>query len=160
MIFRNCAQGEQKDVLALYASAIGSEFCAWDDEYPTIREINHDFETGNLFVMEEGGRIISAASIVPENEMDDQPAWRVSDGKHAEIARVVVGKEYRGRGIAKETVAGVLNALKARGRTSARLSVIKGHMPALKTYLKLGFERVGEADMYGHSYDLLEKKLV
>ncbi len=159
MIFRKCEKGEENAVLGLYKSVIGSEFCVWDDEYPTMREISCDMEAGGLFVMEENGRIISAASIVPDNDLDDLTVWRISDGKHAEIARVVVAPDCRGRGIAKETVSGVLNEIKKRGHTSARLSVKKGHIPAHKTYFALGFEYAGEADMYGYTFDLLEKQL-
>ncbi len=42
MIFRKCEKGEENAVLGLYKSVIGSEFCVWDDEYTTMREISCD----------------------------------------------------------------------------------------------------------------------
>lgn len=156
MDFRKARQDELQTVFELYRSVVGDEFCVWNDDYPGMLEVEQDSEAGNLFVATENGRIIGAASIVPENEMDDLSAWRISDGSHNEIARIVVDKGFRGRGIAADMVSGLIDELKGRGCSSIHLSVVRGNIPALKTYQKLGFEHVGEADMYGGHYDLLE----
>ena len=156
--FTTAKQSDAEQVHSLYQRAKGRGFCVWDDSYPTMAEIAHDLETNNLYVMTDGSKIIGAISVVPENELDDFNCWTCSDGK--EIARVVVDEAYQGRGLALEMVQRVESALRKNGCKAIRLSVAKTNIPAYKTYLKAGFCVVGEADMYGSSYYLVEKTLL
>ncbi len=158
MIFRNATVAEKGDVLALYESVKGQPFCAWDDTYPTIREIEHDMETDNLFVLCEDGRVIGALSVMPENEMDGLLSWRVG-GRPQEIARIAVSLDCRGRGLAGYMVERICGILRERGCTAVRISAATKNTPALKTYARLGFETVGQEEMYGGSYYLLEKAI-
>ncbi len=157
MIFRKATFGDGEAVCALYQAAKGEPLCAWNEAYPGWAEINHDLETENLYVLTQGDAIIGAVSIVPENELDDFSCWRCRDSR--EIARVVIGKNYQGRGLAGEMVAQLLAQLKGAGCQAVHLSVVKHNSPALKTYQKLGFETVGEAELYGNRYYLMEKYL-
>ncbi len=160
MIFRQARGDDSPAVFALYQSVIGSEFCIWNVLYPTADDIRRDVETGNLFVLCDGDRMAGAVSIVPENEMDDMPCWSTSDGTEREIARVVIAKAYQGKGMAAGLVRSVIDVLKARNCRTVRLSVAAENIPARKTYDKVGFVPVGEADMYCHHYYLLEKTIL
>jgi ribosomal protein S18 acetylase RimI-like enzyme len=153
--FRIAQPGDEGQVLSLYESAKGSEFCVWSDSYPSMAEIAHDLETNNLYVMTDGGTIIGAISVVPENELDDFDCWSCKDGK--EIARVVIDKAYQGRGLSLEMVQSIESILREKGHRSIRLSVAKSNIPAYKTYIKAGFAVVGEAQMYDNDYYLMEK---
>lgn len=155
--FRIARQGEKEQVLSLYQSAKGSKFCVWNDSYPCMTEIEHDLETGNLYVMTDGSKIIGAISIVPENELDGFDCWSCKDGK--EIARVVIDKAYQGRGLSFEMVQRIESVLREKGHLSIRLSVVKSNIPAYKTYIKAGFAVVGEAQMYCNDYYLMEKSI-
>ncbi len=42
---------------------------------------------------------------------------------------------------------------------SIHLSVAKSNIPAYKTYIKLGFKTVGEVEIYGGDYYLMEKQI-
>ena len=144
-------------MLDLYQKAKGGEFCAWDEYYPTIREVQHDLDTDNLYVLTDGRRIIGAISIVPENEMDGFCCWTEKNAR--EIARVAVDTDYRGNGLSFEMVQNIKPILRRGGYEAIHLSVVKSNIPALKTYIKAGFSIVGEADMYGNSYYLMEKAI-
>lgn len=83
MVFRKGRREEAEKILELYQSVIGSEFCTWNEFYPGREEIDADMSCGNLYVLTEeknpgdGGaygeeRIVGAASIVSENELDDR----------------------------------------------------------------------------------------
>ncbi len=157
MNFKKANQSDTEHILSLYQNAKTSEFCVWNDSYPSIAEIQHDLITNNLYVMTDKSEIIGAISIVPENEMDGFDCWSYKDGK--EIARVVVDKAYQGHGLSFEMVKSVEAILRQNGRKAIHLSVVKSNLPAYKTYIKAGFAVVGEADMYGNSYYLMEKAI-
>jgi ribosomal protein S18 acetylase RimI-like enzyme len=155
--FRIAHHGDEERILSLYQDAKTTEFCVWNDSYPTIAEIEHDLETGSLYVMTDGGNIIGAISVVPENELDGFDCWSYKDGK--EIARVVIDKAYQGHGLSFEMVQSVVSILQKSGCKAIHLSVVKTNIPAYKTYIKAGFSVVGEAQMYGNDYYLMEKSI-
>ena len=150
-------QEDAQQVLSLYQSARSGEFCVWNDSYPSMTEIEHDLETKNLYVMTDGSKVIGAISVVPENELDGFDCWSCKDGK--EIARVVIDKAYQGYGLSFEMVQNIASILRKNGCNAIHLSVVKTNIPAYKTYIKAGFVTVGEADLYGNRYYLMEKAL-
>ena len=158
MELRRSRHGEEETILSLYRSVLGEEFCVWNEYYPGPEEIRADMASGGLRVLTENGAIIGAISAIPENEMDEMSCWHIREHVR-EIARVVIGKEYRGRGLAGEMVKLLLPILRREGAESVHLSAAVGNLPAVRTYDKLGFERVGEADMYGGHYYLMELSL-
>lgn len=42
---------EKEEILALYKSQLGREFCPWTEFYPTEKEIDFDLSRDSLFVM-------------------------------------------------------------------------------------------------------------
>ena len=155
--FRMATQDDAAQVLSLYESAKSGAFCVWNESYPSMTEIAHDLETKNLYVMTDGNKIIGAISVVPENELDDFDCWSCKEGK--EIARVVIEKTYQGRGLSFEMVQNIVPILRKNGCKAIHLSVVKTNIPAYKTYIKAGFAVVGEAQMYGNDYYLMEKAI-
>ena len=153
--FRIAQRGDEEQVLSLYEIAKSGQFCVWNDSYPSIAEIEHDLETKNLYVMTDDSKVIGAISVVPENELDDFHCWSCKNGK--EIARVVIDRAYQGRGLSFEMVQRIESVLRGKGHISIRLSVVKSNIPAYKTYIKAGFAVVGEAQMYGNDYYLMDK---
>ena len=155
--FRMATQDDAAQVLSLYESAKSGALCVWNESYPSMTEIAHDLETGNLYVMTDGGNIIGAISVVPENELDGFDCWSCKGGK--EIARVVIDKAYQGHGLSFEMVQNIVTILRKNGCKAIHLSVVKSNIPAYKTYIKAGFAVVGEAQMYGNDYYLMEKAI-
>ena len=49
--------------------------------------------------------------------------------------------------------------LAAKGFKTVHLLVERLHLPAIKTYLKAGYEIMGRCSMYGHEYYACEKIL-
>lgn len=155
--FRSAGQADAAQVLSLYENAKSGGLCVWDDSYPSAREIARDLATNNLYVLTEGGKVIGAISVVPENELDDFSCWSCKDGK--EIARVVIHTACRGQGLAFEMVQRIAAILANRGCRAIHLSVVKTNLPAYQTYIKAGFSVVGEAQLYGNDYYLMEKAI-
>ena len=158
MQFRLAKMEEAAEIAALYHSVNGLPFCTWDETYPGAEEIQGDLATDCLFVLENEGTLVGAISIVPENELDDRECWTVKENA-SEFARVVIRPSDQGKGLSRCLVEGVIEEMRKRGAKAVHLSVAKQNIPAQKLYRREGFEFVGEADMYGHSYFLCEKLL-
>lgn len=159
MTFRNAQPSDADAVLLLYRSVIGHPYCTWNEYYPGPGEIAEDLRAGDLFVLEAGDQLVGVVSVVPENELDEQPVWTVREGA-AEIARVVIQPSYQGQGISRVLVQNVLDVLKKRGYKAVHLSVAEINIPARKTYKSLGFTAVGRVFLYGNYYFLCEKSLL
>ena len=154
--FRNANENEAEKVLCLYKNALGGEFCVWSEDYPSMREIRHDMETGNLYVLTENEDVVGAISIVPD-DMDELGGWTSVDGTHKEFSRVVIDRSCQGRGLASIMVLNIIEVLRNRGYKWVHLAVAKCNLPAYHTYLKNGFKEVGEEDIYGNRYILMER---
>ena len=158
MIFEAANKSDLDGVYALYQAAIGGEFCTWDEEYPGWEQIRRDFAGGGLYVLRDGETLAGALSVLPENEMDGFDCWAIRQGAQ-EIGRITVAQAYRGHGLAGRMVGEAMDRLQALGRSAIHLSTPTINLPAQKTYAKLGFTVVGEREMYGGKFFLLEKIL-
>ncbi len=159
MQFRHAHLHELEAVCALYDTARCEPFSAWDESYPTRTEAAHDLETDNLYVLTDGERVIGALSVVPENESDELSCWQITGDGVREIARIVIAPDRHGRGLAAHMVSCICDILAARGERAVHISVAAGNIPARKTYPRVGFVPVGEADIFGGHYVLMEKDL-
>ncbi len=155
--FRLANADEKNIVFELYESVKGTEFCAWDDSYPVMSDIDNDFSASTLYVLLHDGVIAGALSVVPENELDSFDCWQVSDGNQREIARIVVSPEFRGRGYARLMVEEIVNILSMAACSAIHLSAAEANLPALNNYKRLGFDIRQKAHIYGGEYCLLEK---
>lgn len=157
MIFRKAKKSEKQIILNLYESVKGTEFCFWDEQYPGKIEAEADLEAGTLYVLEQNGEIIGAASAVPENELDYFDCWQVRENAR-EFARVALAPAYMGRGLSKHLIACVLDEIKKSGAAAVHISVVTSNIPAVKLYRSSGFDFLGETDLYGLRFYLCEKK--
>ncbi|MBE6036510.1 MAG: GNAT family N-acetyltransferase [Clostridiales bacterium] len=156
--FRPAKEGEKQQIFALYGTVKGTAFCVWEEDYPGNAELEHDFETGNLFVLEEEGRIAGAISILPENELDDLELWSETENAF-EFARVAVAPELQGKGLAAKLVNGVETIIRQRGGKWIHILAAPENLPAVRTYEKLGYTKQAECFAFGHNYLALEKDL-
>ena len=114
MIVRLAEKGDLTTVFSLYKEAVGRDGCAWDEEYPGEFWLGKDFETGNLYVLaDEKNAPVGAASVVYENELNDQADWNEKENAR-EIARVVIGKAHAGQGLAAFMLEKLFDRLKDR----------------------------------------------
>ena len=158
MIFRKAEFSEKEIIMSLYRSAAKGPFCTWNEYYPDEVNLNDDLAAGSLYVLEDDSMIVGAVSVVPVNEMDDFDCWSY-EGPAAEIARVVIRPDMQGRGLSSVLVSAVLAELEKRAIKTVRLSAAKINIPANRLYRSLGFQTACEKQMYGSSYNLMEKVL-
>ena len=157
MIFRIANSDDLPQIASLYRAAIGTPGCTWNESYPGNFELEHDFASGNLYVMSEGETVIGAVSVVSPNELDDAYTWEVQNAK--EIARVVISQDYKGRSLAVQMLSQLFEKIKRESCDAIHLSVACCNAAAIKTYQRLGFAFLAQAHLYGHQFYLCEKIL-
>lgn len=159
MDIRKAKPNELNQIESLYKSVIESEFCMWNEYYPTMEDILFDQNHGNLYVLEENSEIYGVISVVEYSELGSFDVWSEPNSPWIEISRLVISKNHQNKGLASFFVQQISEYLKDNGMQYLRLSVAKNNIPAIKTYNKLGFNIVGEYVEYDIDFYLCEKKL-
>ena len=146
MEFRKAKREEAEEILQLYQSLIGTEYCVWTENYPTEREVEFDLSRNALFCLYER---------MPEPDEREQGA-RLSE---EQTAGHLPAAEYQNRGIARILLQEAMAELKSQGYKAAHILVAKDNVKALRSYEKLHFTTAGECELFGHSYWCYEKEL-
>ena len=119
--------------------------------YPSDAELGRSLSRRELYVLEEGGRIIAAVIINNEcNPGYEGLPWRVD----APAERVFmlhalgVAPDRQGQGVAGRVVSECLAAAREKGAECVRLDVLGGNEPAERLYLGAGFRFVAAKPMF------------
>ena len=76
MHFRKATAADKDGILALYGSLVGTECCAWTQDYPNEEEIEKDLSREDLFCLEnQEGQIVGTISIDQDREVESLPCW-------------------------------------------------------------------------------------
>ena len=161
MEFRKAKREEAEEILQLYQSLIGTEYCVWTENYPTEREVEFDLSRDALFCLREtpSGRLMGTISIDDDPEVEALSCWSEDLTPVAELSRLGVAAEYQNRGIARILLREAMAELKSQGYKAAHILVAKDNVKALRSYEKLHFTTAGECELFGHSYWCYEKEL-
>ncbi len=188
MEFRRANREEAEEILQLYRSLIGTEYCVWTENYPTEREVEFDLSRDALFVLreitseadrkeqecqgtgmseektaepllEKRGRLTGVISIDDDPEVKALACWSEALTPVAELSRLGVAVEYQNRGIARILLQEAMAELKLQGYKAVHILVAKDNVKALRSYEKLHFTTAGECELFGHSYWCYEKEL-
>ena len=160
-LFGSLVKARKKDlpqVLALYRSVISKPGCNWSISYPNDTTLHDDFRTGNLYILKKGRKLIGAASIVPENELDDLQLWYYRKNVK-EIARIVIAPEQQGKGHGKYMIRKLCLRLRRKGCRTIHLLVSTENNRAKNLYRENGFLSRGPVHRYDHNYYAYERKL-
>ena len=166
MEFRRACREEAEEILQLYRSLIGTEYCVWTENYPTEREVEFDLSRNALFCLyermsepDERERLIGTISIDDDPEVEALSCWSEDLTPVAELSRLGVAAEYQNRGIARILLREAMAELKSQGYKAAHILVAKDNVKTLRSYEKLHFTTAGECELFGHSYWCYEKEL-
>lgn len=151
---------EEADVLlAHYQSMVGLPGCTWNEFYPAAEDVAHDIAAGAVHALrDETGAIIAAAS-TEEDEVRPFAFCRDKDARSIEISRVMVVRAHQGKGLARRLMLEMLELLRREGYEVVRLLVSPGNLPAYTLYTSLGFEVIGECDLYDVHWSACELRL-
>ena len=144
-----------EEILQIYNEVKGSPFCSWNDKYPTIFEVKEDIKRKDLFILKNQNIIIGAVSFVHPLELNDFTCWKEKENI-TEVARLVIKKEYQGKGFSKIILQNIILEAKKRNVSSIHLSVVKSNTPTLKLYKSSSFSFLQEVNLYENQYYLCE----
>ena len=71
----------------------------------------------------------------------------------------MVVRDRQGQGLARQVVGELIEHLRAEGYEVIRLLVSRGNLPAWHTYMRLGFQPIGECDLYDVHWTACELSL-
>ena len=146
-------------VLELYENVKKTIYCVWDDEYPTMENINFDFEHDCLYVLKDEEKVIGAISVNYENEFDDlKDVWLYTKDP-CEIARLVVNPEYQNKGLGEFIIKEISKILSEKGYYCIHLAVAVNNLPAVRLYDKCGFLQDCTIYMFDNYYYFYEKRI-
>lgn len=166
--FRLAEAGEADEIFALYTEAAraGREngTSHWNDDYPNREILADDLERGNLFVLEDDGRIIATVTMesVDEAEADGEPAvpppsW--TDCRACELSRLCVSPALQGRHIGERVMRLVSAQARREGYESTRHFASVVNPAARRLYERMGYRFAGESSIYGGLYRAYEMLL-
>ncbi len=158
MDFRPAKEDELGAVLALYRSVIGGEYCTWNEFYPTMEDINYDFENAGLYVLTAEEEVLGAVSFAAENELDELPFWQCREAV-AELARVVIRPDMQGRGLSGWLVTKAEELLRTQGIKAVHLLAAVKNTPACRCYASCGYVHYEPLEMYENLFYPCEKLL-
>ena len=166
MEFRLARREEAEEILKLYKSLIGMEYCAWTENYPTEQEVEFDLSRDALFCLREISDetahtqpLVGVISIDDDPQVKALPCWSQELTPVAELSRLGVAAEYQNHGIARRLLREAMEVLKQRGYNAVHILVAKDNVKALRSYEKLHFTLAGECNLYDHAYWCYEKAL-
>lgn len=154
----NATKEDKEELLALYHAMIGGP-CEWSENYPDENTIAFDLKNEDLFVMKnDDGEIVATISIDHDDAVEALTCWRDDLAPSGELSRLCVRKDMQGRGIAKTMMNYASDVLRSRGMKGVHILVREGHVVALGTYAKIGFQIVGECDLFDKHFICMEKE--
>ena len=160
MRFEKAKDSEKSEILQLYRSLVGTEYCAWTLEYPSEKEIEDDMSRDALFCLKnEENEIIGVISIDKDDAVEQLLCWSKELLPSAELSRLGVKIEYQNQGIARILLQYGMEELKKQGKKSVHFLVCKTNEKAIRSYAKLKFDIVGECELFGKCWWCYEKAL-
>lgn len=161
LIFSPAGEEDSEEILALYQSHIGKEFCAWTEDYPSKETIAFDLSRNSLFCLKTKTEqtLVGVISLDDDPEVECLPCWTASLAPSVEFARVAVSHDYQGLGIAGLLFSSAVKEAKKRGFLGAHYLVAKTNEYALRAYKSQQFSTVGECVYHGVDYFCCEKRI-
>lgn len=159
MIFERAMEQDADEILDLYKSLVGTEYCTWTESYPGREEIDFDLSRGALFCLREKGQIIGVISIDQDASVEALSCWSEELQPAAELSRLGVHPDYQNRGIAGELILKLMEVCREDGKKSVHFLVAKSNLKARRAYSRLQCSVVGECSLFGEEWWCYEKKL-
>ena len=150
---------DRNEVLSLYKTQLGREYCAWDEDYPSEETIDRDLSRDALFVLKANGSIIAALSIEEDEAVDALPCWDKRLVPSGELARLAVLPGEQSQGLGRVLVKFGMDELKRRGFRGIHFLVNRQNRKAIRCYAAFGFRTAGACRMYEQDFLCYEKEL-
>lgn len=146
----------------------GENYPGWEKgEYPTRKDAEEGEAAGELFVAEDGGKIVGTMMLREEQEPAARSArWQqaLAEEEQLTIYTFAVLPERTGQGVGKALLEYAGKYAAAMGKKALRLDVHDINMPAIRLYESCGFRHIDTVDLgygkYGLKWFRLYEKLL
>lgn len=150
---------DKEEILALYRTMLYGP-ADWNEYYPDEETIEFDLSRNALFVMKNSQeQIIATISIDEDEDIEKLDYWSSELMPSAELSRLCVRKDMQNQGISRQMMRYVFEILKKEGKKGVHILVKTGHEAALSSYRALGFQTVGECNLFDKDFICMELKL-
>ena len=122
----------------------------WDDIYPCVF-FENDIKNNQMYLLIDNNEIISAFVLCNTNAGEKEVRWSHDAGKSIYFDRLGVNIKYSNKGIGSLMIDKAKEIAKSLGCESLRLFVVDINIPAIKFYIKNGFEKAD--GMYDEVFD-------
>lgn len=163
--FRLAEPSDLDKVFQVFESAIqnmiSQDILQWDEIYPQKSDLRRDILKKELYIGLLDDEI--ACVYVLNNECDEQYKngnWEFPDASYKVVHRLCVDPRFQNRGVGRETVKHIEEAIRKMGIESIRLDAFTQNPFSLRMYEKAGYKIVGHADWRKGRFYLMEKSLV
>lgn len=145
MEFRLAQMGDLPQIKAVFEDIIRDMnkrgIDIWDEVYPCAF-FEEDIQERRLYVLLDGGTVVSAFALCGSNDGAGSLDWEDSGARALYFDRFGVNVAYAGGGIGSSMLARAKEAAKGLGAEYLRLFVVDVNEPAIRLYRKNGFQRV------------------
>ncbi len=122
----------------------------WDDIYP-CNFFEDDIKNNQMYLLIDNNEIISAFVLCNTNAGEKEVRWSHDAGKSIYLDRLGVNIKYSNKGIGSLMIYKAKEIAKSLGNEYLRLFVVDINIPAIKFYIKNGFEKAD--GMYDEVFD-------
>lgn len=163
--FRSAEPSDLDKIFLVFQSAIqnmiSQNILQWDEIYPQKSDLREDILKKELYIGLLDDEIVCA--YVLNNEYDEQYKngnWEFPDASYKVVHRLCVDPRFQNRGVGRETVRHIEEAVREMGIESIRLDAFTENPFSLRMYEKAGYKTVGHADWRKGRFYLMEKRLI
>lgn len=119
--------------------------------YPSEEALKLALKNGEMYIFLDNGAVISAMRVNHSaTEGYALGRWSIdaAEDEITVIHMLGVGLSAQGKGIAKDMVRFVIEKARRENQKAIRLDVLAGNIPAFRLYDSLGFEQVGDVELF------------
>ena len=135
----------------------------WQYGYPTRDIVKEDILLERSFVVLENDEICATFALMLHGEPTYKKiycgAWN-SDGEYLALHRIAIESQHRGKGIAEQIIAFLLEFGNDNGYSSVRVDTHEGNLPMRKMLEKNGFEYCGTIHLLDGQPRVAYEKLI
>lgn len=153
---KNAKMIDKEEIKKLYKALIGQKGCTWNEEYPTIKDIERDILNKELICLKNNNEIIAVATLTKEVDIEKEIN---KNGNLCLLTRVGVKRKYQGKGYSKILLQYIVKIAKNKKFNYIYLLVNKENIIAKKLYKKFDFKFNKNIKLYEIEWELLVKKL-
>lgn len=117
---------------------------AWSEKYPALLHFQKDFDSGGLFKILLGEKIIGATCL---NQIIDETYksinWKDKSRNFLAVHRLFIIPKFQGKGLGKTAMQEIHNFAKRKQFTSIRLDTNAANSANIEFYIKLDYQERG-----------------